>query len=91
MKKPLRLMAALLTFCVLAAVFPPVGLAADPTEDLRVLIDQDSSGVIDLGGASVIANDVSVDGSGKFAPFVINKPVTIQNGSVFVQIGRAHV
>lgn len=80
-------MAALLTFCVLAAVFPPVGLAADPTEDLRVLIDQDSSGVIDLGGASVIANDVSVDGSGKFAPFVINKPVTIQNGSVFVRAG----
>ena len=87
MKKPLRLMAALLAFCVLAAVFPPVGLAADPTEDLRVLIDQDSSGVIDLGGASVIANDVSVDGSGKFAPFVINKPVTIQNGSVFVRAG----
>ena len=41
MRRPLRLLSALLAFCVLAAVFPPVGLAADPTEDLRVLIDQE--------------------------------------------------
>lgn len=87
MKKPLRLIAALLAFCVTAAVFPPVGLAAE-SNDLRVLVDGASeNGVIDLGGGSVVANDVSVGGSGRNAPFVIEKPLTIQNGSISVRAG----
>lgn len=87
MKKPLRLIAALLAFCVTAAVFPPVGLAADSL-DLRELVNAASeNGVIDLGGDYVVANDVSVGGSGRNAPFVIEKPLTIQNGKVTVRAG----
>lgn len=88
MKKSLRLLSALLALCVLAAAFPPVGLAASSVDDLRDLITRTGSGgVLDLGGASVNANDVSVDGAGKLAPFIINKPITIQNGSITVRAG----
>ena len=87
-KQPLRLIAALLAFCVAAATFPPVGRAADTQDDLRALIDKTSGEVLDLGGATVFALDVPLDdGSGKFAPFVINKSITIQNGSINVRAG----
>ena len=38
MKKPLRLIAALLAFCVAAATFPPVGLAL---EEFVLLVHRD--------------------------------------------------
>lgn len=85
MKKTSRFLAVLLAFCVAAAAFPPAGMAAEEL-DLRTLLDQtDFDGVLNLNGQSVVANDVSVGGSSQFAPFLIDKPVTIQNGTVSIR------
>lgn len=84
MKKPLRLIAALLAICVLAATFPPTGLAAD--SDLRDYVDNAVNGVADLNNATVFLNDT--DGSGSAdAPYIIDKPITIQNGTIVVRAG----
>ena len=86
MKKPLRLIAALLAVCVLSATVPPVGLAAGTYDDLRDYVTNAPDGIADLGGATVLLNDTGGEGSSD-APYLIDKPVTIQNGTVTVWAG----
>ncbi len=84
MKKPLRLMAALLAFCIAAAAFPPVGLAAD------------SVGYFDLGAAIsnaqpdstiMLPGDAMVNAGHLITPWIISKNITIdgQGHSVTVR------
>ena len=84
MKKPLRLMAALLAFCIAAAAFPPVGLAAD------------SAGYFDLGAAIsnaqpdstiMLPGDAMVNAGHLITPWIISKNITIdgQGHSVTVR------
>lgn len=82
MKKPLRLLAALLAVCVTASLFPPVGFAAGNTHslphngDLNVLIAGDSvldGDTIFLEGAGCVQDLGSND-----TPWVINRSVTIE-------------
>ena len=81
MKKPLRLMAALLAFCIAAAAFPPVGLAAGGTiltvpvgTDLISYIE--SSVVVD-GATLVLEGDITADGKIPENPWIIKKNITI--------------
>lgn len=85
MKKPLRLIAALLAVCVLTAALPPVGLAS-AGDDLRDYVNNAANGVADLGGQTITLNDTGGSGSAD-APYVIDKPVTIQNGTIVVRAG----
>ncbi|MDE7042155.1 MAG: hypothetical protein K2P10_05110 [Oscillospiraceae bacterium] len=84
MKKPLRLMAALLAFCIAAAAFPPVGLAAD------------SVAYFDLGAAIsnaqpdstiMLPGDAMVNAGHLITPWIISKNITIdgQGHSVTVR------
>lgn len=81
MKKPLRLMAALLAFCIAAAAFPPVGLAAGGTV-LTVPVGTDlisyieSSAVVD-GATLVLEGDITADGKSPENPWIIKKNITI--------------
>ncbi len=89
MKKPFRLIAALLTLCVLTASLPPVTIAAEEAAEAELpgLIDAaNANGTVDLGGATVRLNDTSNGGS-KDAPYAVDKPVTIQNGTIDVWAG----
>lgn len=89
MKKPFRLIAALLALCVLTASLPPVTIAAEGAAEAELpgLIDAaNANGTVDLGGATVRLNDTSSGGS-KDAPYAVNKPVTIQNGTIDVWAG----
>ena len=84
-KKTARLLAALLASCLLTTAFPPRGLAASGT-DLRDYVNSASNGVADLGGQTVLLNDTGGAGSAD-VPYVIDKPVTIQNGTITVRAG----
>ena len=81
MKKPLRLMAALLAFCIAAAAFLPVGLAAGGTV-LTVPVGTDlisyieSSAVVD-GATLVLEGDITADGKSPENPWIIKKNITI--------------
>ena len=88
MKKPLRLIAALLAFCVAAATFPPVGLALEE-DDLRSggstlneMIEQANP-----GDTITLTDNVSSAAQNDQAPWVINKNITIdgQNHSINVR------
>ena len=74
MKKPLRLMAALLAFCVLAAVFPPVGLAAEEGGffDLRAAVEQAQP-----GATITLPGNAEVNAGVRSSPWIIQKNVTI--------------
>ena len=74
MKKPLRLMAALLAFCVLAAVFPPVGLAAEEGGffDLRAAVEQAQP-----GDTITLPGNAEVNAGVRSSPWIIQKNVTI--------------
>ena len=74
MKKPLRLMAALLAFCVLAAVFPPVGLAAEEGGffDLRAAVEQAQPGT-----TITLPGNAEVNAGVRSSPWIIQKNVTI--------------
>ena len=84
MRKPLRLLAALLALCVTATLFPPVGLAAGTIHHLKnegILSElvasndvKDGDTIILEGHGNVV--DVSVPSSD--IPWVINKNLTIQ-------------
>lgn len=84
-KRTARLLAALLAACLLTTAFPPRGLAASGT-DLRDYVNSASNGVADLEGQTVLLNDTGGAGSAD-APYVIDKPVTIQNGTITVRAG----
>lgn len=87
MKKPLRLIAALLAFCVAAAMVPPAGLALEENDlrsggaTLREMID-----AAPWGGTVTLTGDVSVDDTSDTAPWIIDKEITIngQNHSIRV-------
>ena len=86
MKKPLRLMAALLAFCIAAAAFPPVGLAAGgPVLTVPVgtdLISYIESSVVVDGATLVLEGDITADGKIPENPWIIKKNITID--------GRGH-
>lgn len=77
MKKPLRLIAALLALCV-AAAFPPVGLALEEDDlrsggnSLQEMIDQASP-----GSTITLTGDISSSAENDQAPWIIDKNITI--------------
>lgn len=74
MKKPLRLMAALLAFCIAAAAFPTVGLAADNEGyfDLEAAISNAQP-----GSTITLTGNVVVKAGHLLTPWIISKNVTI--------------
>lgn len=85
MKKPLRLMAALLAFCIAAAAFPPVGLAAGGTvheitgtEDPEAFINSDQ---VSNGDTIRIATPSATIQHKADTPWVIRKSVIIEGTS----------
>ena len=85
MKKPLRLMAALLAFCIAAAAFPPVGLAAGGnvheitgTEDPEAFINSDR---VSDGDTIRIATSSATIQHAADTPWVIRKSVIIEGTS----------
>ena len=87
MKKRLRLLAALLAFCVVAAAFPPVGLALEETGKVHTLTSNmdlydylasnevNDGDVIRCSGSIMVAHkNVSDD------PWIIDKSITIEGG-----------
>ncbi len=85
LRKPLRLMAALMAFCVLAATFPPVGLAAEEKSgyfDLKAAVENaQPESTITLPGDAEIAAEAGAP------PWIIGKNVTIdgKGNTVFVR------
>jgi hypothetical protein len=85
MKKPLRLMAALLAFCIAAAAFPTVGLAAGGTvheitgtEDPEAFINSDR---VSNGDTIRIATSSATIQHAADTPWVIRKSVIIEGTS----------
>ncbi len=85
MKKPLRLMAALLAFCIAAAAFPTVGLAAEGTvheitgtEDPEAFINSDQ---VSNGDTIRIATPSATIQHKADTPWVIRKSVIIEGTS----------
>ena len=84
MRRPLRLLSALLAFCVIAAAFPPVGRAAGgtihsvpPDTDLITYL---ASGNVSDGDTLVLEGDVRAKGDKVENPWIISKSITI-NGN----------
>lgn len=90
MKKPLRLIAALLSFCVVSALFPPAGLAAERSthslsdgEDLLRALETVSDGdTVQCSGLISVGSTDATD-----APWVIDKNVTIEGGTLSISRG----
>lgn len=84
MKKTLRLMAALLAFCIAAAAFPPVGLAADSGGffDLEAAVSSAQP-----GSTITLTGNAEVNAGHLITPWIISKNVTIdgQGHTVFVR------
>ena len=85
MKKSLRLLAALLALCMIAAAGPPAGLAADADDpqasaiDLEQLVQEAAPGsTITLTGNARIEPSVS--------PWIISKDITIDGGGHTVSV-----
>ena len=92
MKRLFRQMAAFLAFCVLAAAVPPVGLAAGGTiheiSEGTDLYDLFRDGAVGDGDTLRCADGVLVAGShGIDDPWIINKRVTIEGGSLTIGTG----
>jgi len=92
MKKSLRLIAALLVFCILAATVPPVGLAAEGTvRNIPAgtdLYDMFSKNQVNDGDTLRCADGVLVAGShGIDNPWIIDKSVTIEDGTLTIGTG----
>ncbi len=76
MKKPLRLIAALLAICVLAATFPPTGVAAGEESgyfDLRAAV-----AAAQPGATITLPGDAAVNVEEGAPPWIISKNVTIE-------------
>ena len=90
MKKTLRLIAALLVFCFTATCFPPTGLAAGRTthiltdggELLTALASASNGDTIQCSGLISVGTSDGTD-----APWVIDKNVTIEGGTLTVHRG----
>lgn len=90
MKKTLRLIAALLVFCFTATCFPPTGLAAGRTthtltdggELLTALASASDGDTIQCSGLISVGTSDGTD-----APWVIDKNVTIEGGTLTVHRG----
>ena len=90
MKKTLRLIAALLVFCFTATCFPPTGLAAgrtthiltDGNELLTALASASDGDTIQCSGLISVGTSDGTD-----APWVIDKNVTIEGGTLTVHRG----
>ena len=85
LRKPLRLLSALLAFCVLAAAFPPVGLAAGEKSgyfDLKAAVENATP-----GSTITLQGDAAIGAEAGAPPWIIDKNVTIEgNGyTVFVR------
>lgn len=94
-KKPSQLLAVLTAVCMLAAMFPPVGFAANQTRqiitladggDLRAAVENASSGdTIQLSGTGHV-NATEGTGLGD-KPWIIDKNITIQGGTLSLRTG----
>lgn len=94
MRKPFRVLAALLVCCMVAGMLPPASSAAEgsvltPTEDQKksfaAYVDSPAvkdGDIIDLGGGTA-----HVGGGATDEPWIITKAVTIQNGSIVIRRG----
>ena len=90
-KKPSQLLAVLTAVCMLAAMFPPVGFAANQTRqiitladggDLRAAVENANSGdTIQLSGTGYV-NAAEGD-----KPWIIDKNITIQGGTLNLRAG----
>ena len=84
MRKPLRLLAALLALCVTATLFPPVGLAAGTIHRLKnegILSELVASNDVKDGDTIILeghGNVVDVSVPSTDIPWIINKNLTIQ-------------
>ncbi|MCI8818695.1 MAG: hypothetical protein HFG04_06030, partial [Oscillibacter sp.] len=84
MRKPLRLLAALLALCVTATLFPPVGLAAGTIHRLKnegILSELVASSAVKDGDTIILeglGRVVDVSDPSTDIPWVINKNLTIQ-------------
>ena len=99
MRKPFRVLAALLACCMVAGMLPPASSAAEgrvltPTEEQKknfvaYVNDAVKNGdIIDLGGGTVTAESAVGSGGGATdEPWIITKAVTIQNGSIVIRRG----
>ncbi len=94
-KKPSQLLAVLTAVCMLAAMFPPVGFAANQTRqiitladrgDLRAAVENANSGdTIQLSGTGYV-NATEGTGLGD-KPWIIDKNITIQGGTLSLRTG----
>lgn len=95
MRKPFRVLAALLVCCMVAGMLPPASSAAggtvhtptgDQLENFISYINQDTikdGDIIDLGGGTATAEIAVGSGGGSVDdPWSITKAITIQNGTV---------
>ena len=92
MRKPFRLLAAVLVCCMVAGMLPPVSFAVGAREysldeaqreDLLGFIESSASDgdIINLGGTAY------VKGGSTDEPWIIKKAVTIQGGSIVIRRG----
>ena len=86
MKKPFRLLAALLTFCIAAAAIPTAGLAAEAESgyfDLKAAVESATD-----GSTITLTNDAIVNAGNLLTPWIIERNVTI-DGQGHIVIVRA--
>ena len=84
MKKPLRLIAALLAFCMAAAAFPTAGLAEGEESgyfDLRAAVENAQP-----GATITLPNDAMVNVEVGAPPWIISKNVTIEGNGHSVAV-----
>ena len=84
MKKPFRLLAALLTFCIAAAAIPTAGLATDTESgffDLKAAVENAAD-----GSTITLTNDAIVNTDQKASPWIIDKNVTIDGNGRIVSV-----
>lgn len=91
MKRLFRQMAALLSFCVLAAAVPPAGLAAETTGalDIESMVNNASDGaVLSLTGNARVEPGGS---TAKTAPWIISKRVTIRGNGHSIDVYKCGI
>lgn len=84
MKKPFRLLAALLTFCIAAAAIPTAGLAAEAESgyfDLKAAVESATD-----GSTITLTNDAIVNADQVASPWIIEKNVTIDGQGRIVSV-----
>lgn len=84
-----------MAFCVLAATFPPVGLAAEGNQitvpvgtDLLTYIESDA---VSDGDTLILGGDITADGKAPEKPWIIRKNIIIDGGGHRLQVNGTGV